>query len=468
VLSLRRRLLAAAALVALLAALAVAVLALRGDVLALLVGFALIVVTCVAAWIAVTRRGAPRSIGTLGAIAAAVGIVIVMLSGEQHGLAFLGVVALLGLSTVASRSALGRDPAALRATAVPGVPVRPAIRGVLIMNPRSGGGKAERFGLADEARRRGIDPVVLGPGDDLLDLAQRAIDGGADVIGMAGGDGSQALVASLAIRHDVAFVCVPAGTRNHFALDLGLDRDDVVGALDAFGAARERRVDLATVNDRVFVNNASLGVYAKVVQSPAYRDAKRQTALDMLPDLLGPDADGFDLRFVGQDGRVCDSAPLILVSNNRYVLTRMSGFGTRPQLDGGTLGVAAIEVGSAADVAQLVAAESVGRITSYRGLHDWTTAEFRVDSDAPVEIGVDGEALTMDPPLEFRSLPGALRVRIPGHAPGHSPAALAPPSLWWTVTALLGVLAGRAPAGHQPAGAPGSGGIAASADSSVG
>ena len=77
---------------------------------------------------------------------------------------------------------------------------------------------------------------------------------------MAGGDGSQALVAAVAMEHDVAHVCIPSGTRNHFALDLGLDRDDVVGALDAFTDGVERRIDLARLNERIFVNNASLGV----------------------------------------------------------------------------------------------------------------------------------------------------------------------------------------------------------------
>ena len=113
---------------------------------------------------------------------------------------------------------------------------------------------------------------------------------------MAGGDGSQALIATVASRHGIPHVVVPAGTRNHFALDLGLDRDDVVGALDAFADAVERTIDLATVNGRVFVNNASLGLYAKIVQAPEYRDAKMRTAAAMLPDLLGPDAQPLDLQ----------------------------------------------------------------------------------------------------------------------------------------------------------------------------
>jgi len=412
-------------------------------VLALVLTFVLVVVTGVAAWIAVTRRGLGRVVGALVVFAAAVGVVVVMLSTEDHGLGALVVLALVAISAGTARSALGHDPATLREAPNLGTPVGPARRGVLIMNPKSGGGKAEKFALADEARARGIEPVVLSPGDDLLQLARDAIAGGADVVGMAGGDGSQALVASVAIQHDVAFVCIPAGTRNHFALDLGLDRDDVVGALDGFGDAVERRIDLATVNDRVFVNNASLGVYAKIVQSPEYRDAKRDTALQMLPDMLGPDADGFGFTFRGPDERTHGDAVLVLVSNNHYVLTRMSGFGTRRRLDAGVLGVTAIEIATAADVAQFVAAESVGRVGSYRGLHDWTAPEFRVDAREPVEIGIDGEALVMDPPLVFRTIPGALRVRIPTHAPGRSPAALASPSIRWTVAALLGVAAGR-------------------------
>src|SRR5262249_36978633 len=138
---------------------------------------------------------------------------------------------------------------------------------VLIMNLKSGGGKAERFHLEDECRARGIEPIVLRQGDDLRQLAEDAISRGADVIGMAGGDGSQAVVATAAARPGVPLVVIPAGTRNHFALDLGLDRDDVVGALDAFADGVERRIDLAEVNGRVFVNNASLGLYAKIVQS---------------------------------------------------------------------------------------------------------------------------------------------------------------------------------------------------------
>src|SRR5260370_17787615 len=228
------------------------------------------------------------------------------------------------------------------------------------MNPKCGGGKAERFHLAEECRKRGIEPVVLRPGDDLHQLAEEAIAGGADVMGMAGGDGSQALVASVAARHDARYVCVPAGPRNHFALDLGLDRSDAVGAVGAFADGVERRIDLAAVNGRTFVNNASLGLYAEVVQSPAYRDAKLKTAAAILPDLLGPDATQLDLRYTGPDGEAQRTAHLILVSNDPYQLDYAGGRGTRARIDGGVLGIVAVVIADAAAARHLVVLEAGG------------------------------------------------------------------------------------------------------------
>ena len=271
-------------------------------------------------------------------------------------------------------------------------------------------------------RRLGI--LISGRGSNFLAIAD-AIAGGAPVIGMAGGDGSQALVATVAAAHGIPQVVVPAGTRNHFALDLGLDRDDVVGALDAFTDGVESRVDLAEVNGRVFVNNASLGIYASIVQSPQYRDAKLKTAADMLPELLGPDATPLDLRFTGPDGTEYPTAHLILVSNDRYQLDHIGGRGTREHLDDGLLGMVTARIDGPAQAREFVALESIGQVRRFPGWLEWEAPRFEVRSDGPVEIAIDGEALTMDTPLVFASRPGALRVRIPKHAPGASPAAVA-------------------------------------------
>ena len=436
-----------------LAALAVAAVFLLIGIVAHLAAVLLAVVTLLicatSGWYAVSRRGAVRMIALLVVVAAA--------AGFGTGLAFAGlsvwraalIVVLGAVSVLAARYALRRTRGQLQAVALAGGAQlvragRPA-HPVLIMNPKSGGGKAERFQLAAECQRRGIEPVILRPGDDLLQLAEDAVARGADVIGMAGGDGSQALVASVAARHEIPHVCVPAGTRNHFALDLGLDRNDVVGALDAFADGVERRIDLASVNGRTFVNNASLGLYAEIVQSPEYRDAKLKTAAALLPDLLGPDAAPLDLRYTGPDGQARDTAHLILVSNNPYQLDHMGGRGTRPRLDDGMLGIVAVMIADAAEAGMLAAFEAAGQVSRFAGWTEWSSPRFEINSGAPVQIGVDGEALTMDPPVVFVSRPGALRVRLPRHALHLSPAARTVRVLSGsTLTELSRVAVGRA------------------------
>ena len=303
--------------------------------------------------------------------------------------------------------------------------------------------QGERFDLQQEARRRSIEPLVLGPGDDLCELARYAVKGGADVIGMAGGDGSQALVATVAMEHDVAHVCVPAGTRNHFALDLGLDRDDVVGALDAFTDGVERRIDLASLNERIFVNNASLGVYATVVQSDAYRDAKLGTWKQMLPEMLGRGAADIDLRFDAPHARDWANASLVIVSNNPYQLRRLRGAGTRPRLDSGQLGIFATRIRGAGAVAKLVTLGTMGQHRRFGGVLQWSSHEFEVRANEPVAVGLDGEALVLAPPLLFASLPGALRVRVPRHATGISPAGGAVTLTRRNLWALLRIAAGK-------------------------
>ena len=403
-------LVAAAGVVATLAVL------LAHDVVALLFVLAALGLAGAGLWLAATRRGIARFLGIVVALAALAGGVAGLI--EQGVIdELVALVVAIAVFGAASRMALRRRQVSERTDSThPAARPARARSGVLLINPKSGGGKAERFDLPGEARKRGIRAVVLERGDDLLELAEQALSDGADVIGMAGGDGSQALVATVAMRHNVPHVCIPAGTRNHFALDLGLDRDDVIGALDAFTDGVERRIDLARVNDHVFVNNASLGVYAEVVQSDAYRDAKLETWTQMLPELLGPGAPPIDLEFDGPDGTELSDAPLVLVSNNPYQLTSLAGAGTRARLDTGRLGLVAARITGASDIAEFVMFETVGQAQRFHGLLEWSEVRFEVRSSSPVAVGLDGEALMLEPPLQFVSLPGALRVRLPERA----------------------------------------------------
>lgn len=382
--------------------------------------FVLAVIAVPLVWSAVTRSGATRWLAAATAVLA-LGGAIAILVRDHAVLDLIAFIAFAAIAAAAARVAVISDRHAVEAARPALTDAGKASRGVLLMNPWSGGGKVAKFDLPAEARARGIEPIVLEKGQDLTELATAALDGGADVIGMAGGDGSQALVAALAAERGIPYVCVPAGTRNHLALDLGVDRNDVVGALDAYVAGRERTVDLATVNGRVFVNNVSLGVYAKIVQSDEYRDAKIETAARLLPEMLGPEAQPFDLQFAGPQGKAHDGAIVILVSNNPYRFAP-GGFGTRPSMSGGVLGIVA--------AAEIAPGETETRGPGARpipgpfGWLEWSAPTFEVASSSPVEAGIDGEALVLDAPLRFETRPHALRVRIaPGHL-GISPAAI--------------------------------------------
>jgi diacylglycerol kinase family enzyme len=395
----------------------------RGLVIAgLLIGAAVV------GWYGLIRRGARRTAG-LGFAAALVlaTLLVVILDGGVLEAVLIGALA-LG-TVLAAKAAF--------AVHVPLADAAPPNHPVLFFNPKSGGGKAEHFKLADEARRRGIEPIELTLGSDLEQLVRAAVAEGADGLAMAGGDGSQAIVAAIAAELELPYACIPAGTRNHFALDLGVDRDDVVGALDSFVDGGERRVDLAEVNGRVFVNNVSLGLYAEAVQREGYREAKLKTILDTLPDVLGPEGKGLDLRWTGPGGQEHASGAAILVSNNRYRLGKAVGSGTRPRIDDGLLGIT---------VASAPTGRGEARQAPQRPWREWSAPSFDVDAEGPIAAGIDGEALVLDPPLRFRIVPGALRVRIARAHPGASPSAAMPESLIDTTGALVAIAAGRSPA----------------------
>ena len=417
-----RRVCAAGSLLAGIAAIAVALGVLWNNWAALLGALVLMVIATMAIWYVLTRPGIVRVVAALVAVAAIVTAFATLIKG--NGVA--GIVALVVLSALAAASGARRSAREPRRAAHRGPPGGRRRRGDVAgadPQPPLGGGKANPE-FAEAAQARGIRTVTLEPGDDLEALARDAVASGADVIGMAGGDGSQALVAGIAAEHDLPFVCIPAGTRNHFALDLGVDRDDVVGALDAFTDGYERRVDLARVNGRVFVNNVSFGVYAAIVQSEEYRDAKLGTTAKMLPELLGPDYDPFDFDLDGP-GDVGHARPdLILVSNNVYKLAGVGGLGTRERLDEGVLGIIVIDVHNASELAQLVTLSSAGKGSAYSGWHEWSAPSLEIRSGKPVDAGIDGEAVTLEPPVRLEVVPAALRIRIAPHHFGVSPAAI--------------------------------------------
>lgn len=261
---------------------------------------------------------------------------------------------------------------------------------MLFVNPRSGRGGPSAEEVAGAARRLGVAVHVLREGDDLAALAREA---DADVLGVAGGDGSLGAVAGAAVDRSLPFVCVPFGTRNHFAKDVGLDCDDPVGALAAFHSGVERRVDVGRAGQRVFLNNVSLGLYARLVHRREHRRRRREAFARLRALLVSCVDRRWTERFV-VDGEPV-RASVLLVANNAYALDLLS-LGARERLDGGTL--------------VLYAARGLRRLR-------WTerrARELRIETRRRiVRVAVDGEPETLASPLELRVEPGALRLLLP-------------------------------------------------------
>jgi diacylglycerol kinase family enzyme len=367
-------------------------------------------------WWTITKRAPRRWLGFIAMGIGGAGLVTaLLLAGTEDWESFvraLVCLALLAIAVVTARAALASS---LRnATTGLVVQVHPPSHPVLLCNPWSGGGKVEKFGLVELARSLGVETVMLDHGLDLAELARDAIARGADCLGMAGGDGSQALVASLAVEHDVPFVCVAAGTRNHFALDLGLDRRDPRQSVYAFRDAFERRVDYATVNGRFFVNNVSLGVYATIVQQEGYREAKSATTKQLLPQLLGETERPFDLQFTSPDGAEVDGSFLVMVSNNPYVLAVSPSTSQRLRLDTGRLGVFAVTAATGTQAAEVVTLALAGQGPRSGHAFEFSCEQFEIRSRSGTAFaGIDGEAIELDTPMLFRAHPQGLRMLVP-------------------------------------------------------
>lgn len=416
----------------------------RGVVL-LAVGVSGLAVAAAALWWALSRRGAARVAAALLTVAAPVAVVAMFAAMNLLWVVVLSAL-LWCFAVWAGRYALrstGLRPARMKEHRTP-----PPQRPFLILNPRSGGGKVERFSLREKAESLGAHVVLLDPErqQDVTELARSAVAQGADLLGVAGGDGTQALVAAVAAEHDVPFLVISAGTRNHFAMDLGLDRDDPSTCLDALTDGVELRVDLGFADGRPFVNNASFGVYGAVVQSPGYRDDKVGTALELLPDLLSRQR-GPRLTVRADDTALTDPQA-VLVSNNPYRTGDPLGFGRRERLNSGKLGVLSVRVDSAVEAAELLLDPNPA------GLAVLTAHEVVVEADEPhLEVGLDGEALLLPTPVRCRVARRALRVRVPRLRPGVPEP---PPRLDWRRLRKLAAAVGRtaAPGRTSPPTAP--------------
>jgi diacylglycerol kinase family enzyme len=374
------------------------------------VGLVAAVVSLAAAYFVLSRRGVVRwlSLGLL--VLVPIAVIAIFAVGGVLWVAIVSAGVWL-LAGVTARQALTGDPEDWRMPEYPAQP--PARRPYLIMNPKSGDGKVVKFDLKRKAEALGAEVFLFGESGpvDVAAIARQAVADGADLLGVAGGDGTQALVAGIAAEHGLPFVVISAGTRNHFALDLGLDREDPTRCLSALADGVELRVDLGVINGQTFVNNASFGAYAEIVETPAYRGDKMGTTLNLLPDLLQGHR-GAQLA-AQVDGTRIEAPQALLVANNPYGTGDLAGLSRRTRLDGGILGVVGVTVSNAAQAVDLL------RGIRATGVSVLTTKQIEITANAPqIPVGVDGESILMSTPVTCTVSPGVLRVWVPRERPG--------------------------------------------------
>ena len=288
----------------------------------------------------------------------------------------------------------------------------PVPMATLILNAGSGGGKHQPA-IRVAAERCGWVIREVGPGADPAGLAASA---DTDVLVVAGGDGTVSAVAAVAVERDLPLVVLPCGTLNHFAADAGLDCNHPLAGMAAVEDGTEMRVDVGSVNGRVFINNASIGFYSSMVQDPQYRSRRvAVTSRYLRRAILGGGSTMTVSLTLAPRVVVPDTVLTILVSNNAYSPGVAPGAALRPRLDEAVLWVHLLGLNERRGPLLWRLARTLVTLLSGRSqVAAWPTREQTVGFDrARIRVGLDGEAVELTTPLRFVSRPGALRLRIP-------------------------------------------------------
>ena len=262
----------------------------------------------------------------------------------------------------------------------------------------------------------GIEVHALGPGDDMDALLERALAGRPRALVAAGGDGTVNAVAAMAIEHDLPLGVLPLGTLNHFARDLDIP-EDVDDAVQVIAAGVERRVDVATANDRLFLNNASIGMYATMVvdRERQQRRLGRGKWSALLRATLAAlrDPHPFEVTIEVGGRTICRRTPFLFVGNNDYEVQGADA-GSRARLDDGMLSLYVLHPTTAAGLLWLALRTLLRGVAGARDLDAFSAPRVEVQARGPrLRVARDGEVDEMQPPVRFAVRPRVLRVYAP-------------------------------------------------------
>jgi diacylglycerol kinase family enzyme len=258
--------------------------------------------------------------------------------------------------------------------------------------------------------------VLLGVGTDATQTVRSAVQTGAAAVVAAGGDGTVRSVAAGLVGSHTPLGVLPLGTLNHFAKDLGIPLD-LEQAVEAIVARHQRSVDVGAVNDRVFVNNSSIGIYPDIVA--AREDLRRQghrkwAAFALATARILRQYRGVRVRL--EAGALTQTAvtPFLFVGNNEYQIEGMR-LGSRLRLDAGCLYAYLAPRLRGPDLPKLLALALAGRVMENHVLESFATRDLEVETPAmrAIRVALDGEVTFMTVPLRYRILPRALNVIVP-------------------------------------------------------
>ena len=286
----------------------------------------------------------------------------------------------------------------------------------VVLNAAAGAAKARRgidSELTDLFRAAGRDAeiITLSRGQNPADAA-RNLSAHADIVVAAGGDGTVSGVAAGVFGSGAALGVLPLGTFNHFAKDLHLPLD-LPAAVEVVAAGHTGQVDVGRVNDRLFLNNSSLGVYPDIVEE---REALRGRGTRKWPAMAIATLRVLR-RYRGMivtievEGRARSwRTPFVVVSNNEYAIDGLQ-IGARTRLDAGRLFVYMSPRSRTRDLPVLVVKAVAGRASRSGAFEIIAATEVRIDArPRHLHVAIDGEVVTLRTPLLYQSWPGALRV----------------------------------------------------------
>ena len=290
----------------------------------------------------------------------------------------------------------------------------------MIINGGAGAGHDDEAAsdLRAKFRAHGCEAEVTlaTSGEDMIAAARKAIADGVQVVVAGGGDGTINAVASVMAGSGVAFGVLPLGTLNHFAKDLGipLELDEAVRNV---AEGRRVKVDVGQVNDRIFLNNSSLGLYPDIVRDRE----KQQNRLGRGKWLAAAWAAVAALRRfpfldvgVGVDGRQhARRTPFVFIGNNEYTMQGLA-IGERQRLDGGTLSLYVAQRPGRLGLVRFAWRALCGRLAQERDFDVMLSDTFDIKTrHRRLRVATDGEVTVMTTPLHYRIRPAALAVIVP-------------------------------------------------------